>query len=248
MKNFMKSRKIQLVNENVLKKLKLVRNTLERHPDFNLVRKSRICNFLKKNANEHSVAIEFPVRNKRENGKVALENLTLAQDYLNNYFKGELTGENLRNAVALINGFDESMLYRTIEARTQDKQGYFIYPKDVPNKIYQFLEENKTLGSSVEKAIHSHFNIAVIHPFEDGNGRLARLIQNSFLISDKYPPIIIPANERDKYLDFLSEASRERKEFKALKPKQVKFYEYLCSKLEDSLKEVGKLIQNKNKI
>ena len=53
--------------------------------------------------------------------------------------------------------------------------------------------------------VHLHVSFVRIHPFWDGNGRMARLIANIPVIMAGYPPIIIPKEGRKEYIDALSE-------------------------------------------
>jgi len=50
-----------------------------------------------------------------------------------------------------------------------------------------------------------HVSFVRIHPFWDGNGRMARLIANVPVIRAGYPPIIIPKERRQEYIEALSE-------------------------------------------
>jgi Fic family protein len=49
-----------------------------------------------------------------------------------------------------------------------------------------------------------HIAFVRIHPFFDGNGRLARLVANVPVLKAGLPPIIIPREERKAYIDALS--------------------------------------------
>lgn len=49
-----------------------------------------------------------------------------------------------------------------------------------------------------------HHKFEKIHPFYDGNGRTGRILMNSLLINDGYPPVIITKKNRSIYLDTLS--------------------------------------------
>ncbi len=51
-----------------------------------------------------------------------------------------------------------------------------------------------------------HYHLVRIHPFDDGNGRVARLLMNLVLIKAGYPPAIIQHSRRRAYLESLARA------------------------------------------
>ncbi len=52
-----------------------------------------------------------------------------------------------------------------------------------------------------------HFRLTAIHPFGDGNGRMARLLMNLMLIRGGYPPVAVRPEDRKTYLDALERGS-----------------------------------------
>ncbi|MFH1211440.1 MAG: Fic family protein, partial [Candidatus Woesearchaeota archaeon] len=54
--------------------------------------------------------------------------------------------------------------------------------------------------------IHNQFEH--IHPFQDGNGRVGRLLLNFILLKSKYPPINISIEDRAEYYNSLQEYSK----------------------------------------
>ncbi|MDR0789061.1 MAG: Fic family protein [Bifidobacteriaceae bacterium] len=64
-------------------------------------------------------------------------------------------------------------------------------------------EENSHNLSAIELATLFHFRYIRIHPFEDGNGRIARLLVNYILAKYGYPMIAILSADRDAYLEAL---------------------------------------------
>jgi hypothetical protein len=50
-----------------------------------------------------------------------------------------------------------------------------------------------------------HISFVHIHPFFDGNGRMARLISNLPVLKSGYPPILIPKTKRKDYILLLSD-------------------------------------------
>jgi Fic family protein len=51
-----------------------------------------------------------------------------------------------------------------------------------------------------------HHRFVAIHPFVDGNGRVARLLGNLYLIQNGYPPIVLDQKNRQQYYQALREA------------------------------------------
>ncbi len=52
-----------------------------------------------------------------------------------------------------------------------------------------------------EMAIYAHAAIAALHPFDDGNGRTARVMQNALLESFGYPVAFLCFEDRVHYLE-----------------------------------------------
>lgn len=48
-----------------------------------------------------------------------------------------------------------------------------------------------------------HFDLLTIHPFKDGNGRTARLLENLHLIREGFAPILIGPDEKPRYFGVL---------------------------------------------
>ena len=60
--------------------------------------------------------------------------------------------------------------------------------------------------SPVELATLFHYRYIRIHPFEDGNGRIARLMVNFILIRHDYPMIVVRSRKKSEYLEALHAA------------------------------------------
>ena len=57
--------------------------------------------------------------------------------------------------------------------------------------------------SPIELAALFHYRFIRVHPFEDGNGRMARLMTNYILSRHGYPMIVVRSRKKDEYLEAL---------------------------------------------
>ena len=64
-------------------------------------------------------------------------------------------------------------------------------------------------GNALVRAILGHFFFVYIHPYMDGNGRTARFVMNSQLVTAGYSWVVIPAERRQEYMTALEQASVE---------------------------------------
>ena len=63
------------------------------------------------------------------------------------------------------------------------------------------------LLSPIIQAVEAHARFVSIHPFSDGNGRVARLLANYFMWRENLPGILLPWENRDRYYDALEECN-----------------------------------------
>ena len=95
----------------------------------------------------------------------------------------------------------------------EGKQTFIDYasPVDVPVLMMEWLAMlNDALNASLNKeaALIAYTNLhqafVRIHPFADGNGRMARLVANLPVLKSGFPPILIDRTRRRDYLQCLS--------------------------------------------
>jgi Fic family protein len=78
-------------------------------------------------------------------------------------------------------------------------------PFDVPRQMDELTTWlNGTTAPPPLAAAVVHSWLTIIHPFEDGNGRVARLLANVVLLRAGWPPLIVASSDRLQYLDALS--------------------------------------------
>ena len=101
---------------------------------------------------------------------------------------------------------------RWINIDGKDKHFYYPLPEDIKHLMYLWFAEFGNISKNIaskDEAIKiytdMHASFATIHPFHDGNGRLARLISNLPLLKSGYLPIIIDTQLKDEYIRLLFE-------------------------------------------
>ncbi len=85
---------------------------------------------------------------------------------------------------------------------------HFVTPNEVEGTLEKGFERYLSLDPGMARAIFMMFLITEVHPFIDGNGRIARIMMNAELYSQGLSTIIIPTVYRDDYLLNLRALSR----------------------------------------
>lgn len=89
-------------------------------------------------------------------------------------------------------------------------------PEDLPDLMKKFVTKLKKLRKEkhpVEFSAIAHKELVFIHPFTDGNGRVARLLMNLFLLQEGYTITIIPPVVRREYIQALEKAHTDDRDF-----------------------------------
>jgi len=95
----------------------------------------------------------------------------------------------------------EAGMYSQHRRRIAGSMVVFPNPVKIPALMEEFGQWLSEASPSAETAIEAHLRLVSIHPFSDGNGRTARLLMNSLLMKDGYPPLVVRPEDRIDYLD-----------------------------------------------
>jgi hypothetical protein len=84
----------------------------------------------------------------------------------------------------------------------------FVHPDLVEGTLIEGYRYLQALPGGLPRAIFVMFMVSEIHPFTDGNGRVARVLMNAELTAADEQRIVIPPCYRDNYLQGLRALSR----------------------------------------
>ena len=116
-------------------------------------------------------------------------------------------------------------------------RSYMSYNK-VPSKLEEFCRQlnadrKKTSGMSVDElyrlTFDAHYNLVTIHPWADGNGRMARLVMNMLQFEFGLIPAKILKDDKEEYIKSLI-ATREEEDLNI-------FRDFMTSMLEKNLSD-----------
>ncbi len=117
------------------------------------------------------------------------------------------------------------------------------YPVTPPSMVREEMEalsewisRERPRYHPVAFAAQLHKRLVFIHPFKDGNGRVARLAMNAALIQDGYLLAIIPPVLRQEYIGLLELAHTNDKPFA----------EFIAERVLQSYREITKLLHLSN--
>jgi hypothetical protein len=77
----------------------------------------------------------------------------------------------------------------------------------VPDAMNAYFDLLKAEKQPSVRAVLGHWLFGFIHPYQDGNGRIARFVMNAMLASGGYPWTVIRVEDRESYLKALDTAS-----------------------------------------
>lgn len=84
----------------------------------------------------------------------------------------------------------------------------FVHPDLVVGTLIEGYRYYAALPAGLERAVFMMFLISEVHPFADGNGRVARVLMNAELTAAAMQRIVVPLSFRDDYLTALRALSR----------------------------------------
>ena len=126
--------------------------------------------------------------------------------------------------------------YRKVRVFISGSTATFPAPQDVSLKMKKFVAVLKNLDKKnpIESAALAHKEFVFIHPFIDGNGRVARLLMNLVLLNKGYVITIIPPILRREYIRTLEKAHQNDHDF----------IDFIAGRVLETQKDYLRLLKN----
>jgi Fic family protein len=102
--------------------------------------------------------------------------------------------------------------YKTLPNSVRLRNGEiheYASPEETPalmDDLMMWYNKNCETYHPVQLAAEFHYRFVCIHPFDDGNGRVARLIMNYIFLRHNYPLVVIKSDDKENYLTALQKA------------------------------------------
>jgi hypothetical protein len=86
---------------------------------------------------------------------------------------------------------------------------HYTAPEEVKREMGELIDWYRTEGGKYHPVVTAallHYRFVRVHPFDDGNGRISRLLLNYHLLKNELPPIVIKSADKQNYLFALQRA------------------------------------------
>lgn len=202
---------------------------------------------------EMGVSYSVPRNNGREFIKEGIKNLENAFRWgSENFDPGNFDESFIREIAGRITPELYGGLIATYRRGGQRVTGSRVLPPGDPYKVREIemprLAEqiknylrNEDIFETLDAALHSHLHLVRIHPFVDGNGRTARILQDVILSRKEIPVPIIEAGERNIYNILVEKAIydiRNNEKPETLSEGEKLFYNFMAGKVNVSIDKV----------
>jgi Fic family protein len=158
---------------------------------------------------ETSILLEYGLTagGKPLKDALAVVGLSKAYDYMFSLLKSEVILEPdllfLHSCLeGALHNEAEAGVYRKFKIGIRGSDHVFPSPEDVPNQmraIIAKLDSGRGVTHPVRLGAEFHVDLVGVHPFGDGNGRVARLAMNAVFIQNGFLPIAISPEVKQKY-------------------------------------------------
>jgi hypothetical protein len=239
--------------ESLLNKIDETVKRVNLHKEYSNKLRTQKLHSLKEEAARHSNAIELVAENLHGNNlrrkeKLTQQRLGEASVYLDQYglnmatmsklghiLEPERNTANFRNELVQFGPFMPSGDFQIISS-------------EVDNVVWRV---HNSKAHPILRALDAHVDLVKIHPYKDGNGRVARLIQTYVLDKQNYPVAVIHPAEREHYIRLMEGTIADRMSNKSslagLSKREELLYTFVMSKILIGAQEIEEALRESRK-
>lgn len=215
--------------ENLLREIDELKQKIDQHRPFSSHLLEQVKEYYRIGLTYSSNALEGNTLTISETKVVLEDGITIGGKSLKDHFEavGHSDAYNFMYQCALKKTFTEDDIkklhhlfyfrinekyagtYRDVSVAITGSEYELPEPNDVPNQMHAWIEKTKSQRNKLHPIIfaaQAHKDFVFIHPFIDGNGRVARLLMNLILLQTGYNICIIPPILRSEYINDLEKA------------------------------------------
>lgn len=219
------------------------------HPEYSGCVAREKYHFLREEAADHSLDIELSsdkTKITRKQRDSFLQRINHAQEFLAQYDLSMYSLSRLGHIIEPEKNPNGGL--RNLEVAFGSFYG--TNPAIITYQVKDLLDYlSNSDAHPVIRAAQSHIELVRIHPYLDGNGRSARLLQNFCLQQRNYPPAIIPSDSKKEYIHLLENTLQDRLNCKGslFDPslREVDFYQFVAEEVLSSAKTLEEELRTK---
>lgn len=185
-----------------------------------------------------SLAVEYDEQNTSSKKAMEFYNNLEALKYAMNCDKDAINYYDIIELASIVNGKNSAFSkgFRKTNVEVRGAPWVPVESKDVYPKIMSLIDCYRNVWTDLDPFIREakfHIELIKIHPFEDGNGRTARIIMASNFLKLDIAPVIISSLDRHDYFEYITNDDYEGFA-KFLKEKSLE-ESYVMRELEEEL-------------
>jgi Fic family protein len=156
-----------------------------------------------------SLAVEYSEENTSSKKAMEFYNNLEALKYAMSCDKDSISHYDIIEIAGIVNGKNSVFKkgYRNTNVEIRGATWLPSEAKDVPYKTMSLIDCYRNVWKDLDiftREARFHIELIKIHPFEDGNGRTARILMAANFLMNDIPPVIISSLDRHDYFQYIT--------------------------------------------
>lgn len=239
------------MENRTITKVEQILGKIRMHPEYSACIKYKTLESMREEADRHSSALEaesgeLTTKEKEEFKFESYERLISARKFLATEGISPYSLSCLGNILEPEKNPVRNFRSRSVNFGSFEGQA----PSQIIYSIRDLTERIQDINlHPIRRATDAHISLVQIHPYFDGNGRAARLLQDVCLESTDYPSGVIPSTDRRLYIHLMNKTLSDRIQGKSSvyepSDNEALFQEFVESKILASVERLESELQKR---